>query len=62
MKIQLSVDDMTSVIHTLVTTAANVNDVTQAHHLLHGEEQRGFGDAGYQGVEKRPGHKDRQIQ
>ena len=38
-----------------------MNDVTQAHHLLHGEEERAFGDAGYQGVDKRPEHKDRQI-
>ena len=62
MKMHIGVDDMTGTVHSLVTTAANVNDVTQAHHLLHGEEERGFGDAGYQGVEKRPEHKDRQIQ
>lgn len=61
MKMHIGVDDMTGVVHSLVTTAANVNDVTQAHHLLHGEEERGFGDAGYQGVEKRPEHKDRKI-
>lgn len=34
-------------------TAANVHDVTQAQALLHGEETDAFGDAGYQGVEKR---------
>ena len=62
MKMHIAVDDMTGVVHSLVNTAANVNDVTQAHHLLHGEEERGFGDAGYQGVEKRPERKDRQIQ
>jgi IS5 family transposase len=27
--------------------------LTQAHKLLHGEETDGFGDAGYQGVDKR---------
>ena len=59
---RLSDDDIRRVIHTLVTTTANVNDATQAHHLLQGEEERGFGDAGYQGVEKRPGHRARQIQ
>lgn len=53
MKMHIGVDDMTGVVHSLVSTAANVNDVTQAHHLLHGEEERAFGDAGYQGVEKR---------
>jgi IS5 family transposase len=61
MKMHIGVDDMTGVVHSLVSTAANVNDVTQAGHLLHGEEERAFGDAGYQGVEKRPEHKDRQI-
>jgi IS5 family transposase len=41
------------VVHTLVTTPANTNDVTQAHALLHGKERIAFGDAGYQGVDKR---------
>lgn len=62
MKMHIGVDDMTGTVHSLVTTAANVNDVTQAHHLLHGEEERCFGDAGYLGVEKRPEHKGRQVQ
>ena len=39
--------------HTLVGTAANVNDVAQAHALVHGKEADVFGDAGYQGVDKR---------
>ena len=37
---------------TVLTTAANVNDVTQAHALLY-EETNAFGDAGYTGVAKR---------
>jgi len=41
----------------VVTTAANVSDITQPHALLHGEERLAFGDAGYQGAEKRPEHK-----
>ncbi len=32
---------------------ANVNDVTQAGALLHGQEEDAFGDAGYQGAHKR---------
>jgi IS5 family transposase len=36
-------------------TAANVNDVTQARKLLHGEEADAFADSGYQGAHKRPG-------
>lgn len=53
MKAHIGVDAHSGLVHTLVTTAANVNDVTQAHQLLHGEEAVAFGDAGYQGVEKR---------
>ena len=30
--------------HTVICTAANVNDVTQGHALLHGEEQVVFAD------------------
>jgi IS5 family transposase len=30
-----------------------VADIAQTHALLHGEEEVAFGDAGYQGVEKR---------
>ena len=37
----------------LIGTAAHVSDVTQAQALLHGDETQAFGDAGYQGVEKR---------
>ena len=40
--------------HTVIGTAANVNDVTQGHGLLHGEESVVFADAGYQGAAKRP--------
>lgn len=53
MKMHIGVDADSGLTHTLVTTAANVNDVTQAHALLHGEEKTVFADAGYQGVEKR---------
>ena len=38
----------------LVQTAANAADVTQACVLLHGDETEAWGDAGYQGVDKRP--------
>ena len=42
----------------MTTTAANASDVTQAGALLHGAETTAWGDAGYQGVEKRPEHRD----
>jgi len=54
MKAHIGVDADSGLTHTLVTTAANVGDVTQAHALLHGQEQQAYADAGYQGVEKRP--------
>jgi len=57
MKAHIGADAAHGLVHTLVTTAANVSDVTQAHALLHGEESLAFGDAGYQGAEKRPEHK-----
>ena len=53
MKAHIGVDARSGLTHTLVTTAGNVADVTQAHALLHGKETLAFGDAGYQGVEKR---------
>jgi IS5 family transposase len=53
MKAHIGADAESGLVHTLVTTPANTNDVTQAHALLHGGESVAFGDAGYQGVEKR---------
>jgi IS5 family transposase len=62
MKAHIGVDAETGIVHTLVTTSANINDVTQAHALLHGEERLAFGDAGYQGVEKREENRGRQVE
>ena len=53
MKAHVGVDLDSGLVHTVVGTAANVADVAQTHALLHGEEKVVFGDAGYQGVEKR---------
>ncbi len=53
MKAHIGVDAESGLVHTVVGTAANVNDVTQAGALLHGEETAAFGDAGYRGVNKR---------
>jgi IS5 family transposase len=53
MKAHIGVDADSGLVHTVIGTAANVHDVTQASALLHGEESMAFGDAGYQGVEKR---------
>ena len=53
MKAHIGVDADSGLVHTVVGTAANVNDVTQAHALVHGDETDVFADAGYQGVGKR---------
>jgi IS5 family transposase len=53
MKAHIGVDANSGLVHTVIGTAANVSDVTQAQALLHGDETDVFGDAGYQGVEKR---------
>lgn len=54
MKAHIGVDAESGLVHTVIGTAANVNDVTQGHALLHGEETEVFADAGYQGAMKRP--------
>ena len=61
MKAHIGVDAESGLTHTVVTTAANVNDVTQAHALLHGDETHAFGDAGYTGVEKREENQDSTV-
>ena len=53
MKAHIGVDAESGLVHTVTTTAANTHDVTQAHALLHGEEEVVFADSGYRGVEKR---------
>ena len=53
MKLHIGVDAETGLVHSFSTTSANVHDVTEAHRLLHGEEQQVWGDAGYIGVQKR---------
>ena len=54
MKAHIGVDAQSGLVHTVKGTAANVNDVVEANGLLHGEETNAFGDAGYQGAQKRP--------
>lgn len=54
MKAHIGVDADSGLVHTVIGTPANVNDVTQGHGLLHGDEQVVFADAGYQGATKRP--------
>ena len=53
MKAHIGADADSGLVHTVIGTAANVNDVTQGNALLHGGETDAFGDAGYQGIAKR---------
>ena len=54
MKVHAVVDKDSGLIHSVVVTAANVHDLTPAAELLHGDEEVVYGDAGYQGIAKRP--------
>jgi IS5 family transposase len=53
MKVHIGVDKDSGLIHSVVSTAANVHDFTPAAELLHGDEKVVYGDAGYQGIAKR---------
>ncbi len=54
MKAHIGVDADSGLVHTVRGTSGNVADVCEGNQLLHGEEVDAFGDAGYQGVHKRP--------
>jgi IS5 family transposase len=54
MKAHIGVDADSGLVHTVRGTSGHVNDVVEANSLLHGDELNVFGDAGYQGVAKRP--------
>ena len=54
MKAHIGADADSGLVHTAIGTSGNVHDVRQENSLLHGQEQFGFGDAGYQGVDERP--------
>jgi transposase, IS5 family len=53
-KFHIGVDHETGLVHTLKVTSGHVSDIAEAASLLHGEEQFVHGDAGYQGLDKRP--------
>ncbi|HMN22735.1 MAG TPA: IS5 family transposase [Ottowia sp.] len=54
MKAHIGVDADSGLVHTVRGTAGSVNDVVEANTLLHGQETEAWGDAGYQGADKRP--------
>ena len=54
MKAHIGVDAESGLVHTMRATSGNVHDIIEGNSLLHGGEAVAFGDAGYQGVDKRP--------
>lgn len=48
-KAHIGVDSKEGVVHSVCTSAASVSDVQMLPDLLHGEEKKVWGDAGYQG-------------
>ena len=61
MKAHIGVDAESGLAHSLATTPANASDVATAHELLHGDEEVVHGDAGYEGVGKRPENRDAEV-
>ncbi len=60
MKAHIGVDSESGIVHSLVSTAADVNNVTQTAELLHGQEPHALGDAGFRSVGKREEAQDPQ--
>jgi IS5 family transposase len=48
-KAHIGVDSKETVVHSVITTAASVADAHMLPDLLHGDEKKVWGDAGYQG-------------
>lgn len=53
MKAHIEVDAESGLVHTVLGTAGNVNDVLETNSLRHGEEAEVWSVAGYQGAAKR---------
>ena len=54
MKCHVGVDAGSGLAHTIVTTSANVHDVTVVAELIREDDEVVYGDSGYLGVQKRP--------
>ena len=53
MKAHIGADAQSGLVHTVRGTSGNVHDVVEGSSLLHGAEALAYGDAGYQGIDKR---------
>ena len=54
MKAHVGVDAGTGYVHSVSATSANVHDLDEIAHLVRGDDEVVYADAGYQGVDKRP--------
>jgi IS5 family transposase len=54
MEAHVGVDAESGLVHTVIGSPGNINDVVPANSLLHGEETTAFADSGYRGAHKRP--------
>ncbi len=54
MKCHIGVDTGSGLVHSMVVTAANTHDITQAAELIREDDEVVYGDAGYLGLQKRP--------
>ena len=61
MKLHIGVADQSGLVHSLATTSAKVDELSASEQLLHGQEARIWGDAGYGGIEKREAHEERKV-
>jgi IS5 family transposase len=52
MKAHIGVDSKEGIVHSVCSTAASVSDIHMLPELLHGDEKKVWGDAGYQGQTK----------
>ena len=53
MKMNIGVDKVTGIIHTVITAPANVHDVTKTEELHLPDDREVISDSGYLGMEKR---------
>jgi len=62
MRCHIGVDAASGLVHSVVSTAANVHELNTASERLHGEEKVVYGDSGHLGIEKRQEFEDKPCQ
>jgi transposase, IS5 family len=58
MRCHIGVDAASGLVHSVVSTAANVHELNTAADRVHGEERVIYGDSGHIGIERREAFKD----